>query len=432
MKPLPDLTADKPLKMRWVMVGLAFLATVLNYVHRLSFNYLSADGDLRKLIPDDAFGYIAAAFFIAYMISNAFSGLVIDRLGTRTGYALCMAVWTTAGLVHAFAITPLQFGICRFMLGIGEAGNWPAALKLTGEWFPQHERSTASGIFNSGSALGAIIVPPLIAVMSTNFGWQSTFIILAVFGYLWLVVFWFMYYTPKQTGKESHARTIPAMKLLKTRFVSMLLLAKIFIEPVWYFVTFWIGRYLVDVHHWDLKKIGWYAVIPFLIADFGNITGGYFTQFIIKKGVPVPKARKIALTISGIIMIVPLLLAPLVVTTPMSALIIFGLAGFGYTSYTANVLALPADVVPKTAAASAWGLSCIGNGIGGAIFQTASGITLKYVSAAYGYTIAYNVLFISFGVLAIVGVFILIFLIGPLVPDKSLHDYAETTPLLVV
>jgi len=343
-----------------------------------------------------------------------------------------MAVWTTAGLVHAFAITPLQFGICRFMLGIGEAGNWPAAIKLTSEWFPPHERSTASGIFNSGSALGAIIVPPLIAVMSTNFGWQSTFIILALFGYLWLALFWFVYYTPRQAVNEPEVRTIPAMKLLRTRFVSMLLLAKIFIEPVWYFVTFWIGRYLVDVHHWDLKKIGWYAIIPFLIADLGNITGGYFTQFIIKKGVSVPKARKIALGISGIIMIVPLLFAPLMVTTALSALIIFGLAGFGYTSYTANALALPADVVPKTAAASAWGLSCIGNGIGGAIFQTVSGITLKYVSAAYGYAIAYNVLFVGFGVLAFTGVIILIFLIGPLVPDKSLHDYVTANPLPAV
>jgi len=429
---LPNLTTGKPLKMRWTMVSLAFLATVLNYVHRLSFNYLSADGNLRKLIPDDAFGYIGAAFFVAYMISNAFSGLVIDRLGTKLGYALCMAVWTTAGLVHAFAGSPLQFAACRFMLGIGEAGNWPAAIKLTSEWFPPHERSTASGIFNSGSALGAIIVPPLIAVMSTNFGWQSTFIILALFGYLWLAVFWFVYYTPKQASNERKAGAIPTMKLLRTRFVSMLLLAKIFIEPVWYFVTFWIGRYLVDVHHWDLKKIGWYAVIPFLIADLGNITGGYFTQFIIKKGIPIPKARKIALGISGIIIIVPLLFAPLMVTTAMSALIIFGLAGFGYTSYTANALALPADVVPKTAAASVWGLSCIGNGIGGAIFQTASGITLKYVSAAYGYAIAYNVLFVGFGVLAVIGVFILIFLMGPLLPDKSLHEYVAANPLPVV
>ena len=411
-------------KMRWVMVGMAFLATMLNYVHRLSFNYLSADGALRKLIPDDAFGYIGTAFFVAYMLSNAFSGLVIDRLGTRLGYSLCMAFWTTAGLIHAFAITPLQFGICRFFLGIGEAGNWPAALKLTGEWFPPHQRSTASGIFNSGSALGAIIVPPLIAVMSTYYGWQSTFIILAVFGYIWLVVFWFLYYTPQHSIKESKARIIPPVKLLKNRFVSRLLLAKIFIEPVWYFVTFWIGRYLVDVHHWDLKKIGWYAMIPFIMADVGNIAGGYFTQYIIKKGVAIPKARRIALGLSGITMILPLLMAPFIVSTPMSALILFGLAGFGYTSYTANALALTADVVPKSAAASAWGLSCIGNGIGGAIFQSLSGITLKYVSVSYSYAIAYNVLFVGFGVMALIGLFVLLFFLGPFVQNKELHEYA--------
>ncbi|HET6539774.1 MAG TPA: MFS transporter, partial [Chryseolinea sp.] len=130
--------------------------------HRLSFNYLSADGPLRELIPDDAFGYLGTAFFIAYMVSNAFSGFVIDKLGTRLGYALCMGFWTMAGLIHAFAVTPLQFGICRFLLGIGETGNWPAAVRMTSEWFPPHERSTASGIFNSGAALGAIIVPPFV------------------------------------------------------------------------------------------------------------------------------------------------------------------------------------------------------------------------------------------------------------------------------
>jgi ACS family hexuronate transporter-like MFS transporter len=420
-----SLTEGKPLRMRWMMIGFAFFATVLNYVHRLSFNYLSADGELRKLIPDDAFGYIGTAFFIAYMLSNAFSGLLIDRLGTRIGYSLCMAFWTTAGLFHAFAITPLQFGVCRFLLGIGEAGNWPAALKLTGEWFPPHERSTASGIFNSGSAIGAIIVPPLVAVMTMRYGWQYTFIILALFGYLWLSVFWFTYYTPGQSATDSKARVIPAFKLLKNKFVSRLLLAKIFIEPVWYFVTFWIGRYLADVHHWELKQIGWFAMIPFIMADVGNIVGGYFTQFIIKKGMPIPKARRLALALSGMLMAMPLLLAPFIVTTPMSGLIVFGLSGFGYTSYTANALALTADVVPKSASASAWGLACIGNGIGGAIFQALSGITLKSFSASAGYVGAYNILFLGFGVLVVIGILILLFLSGPFVKNKELYEHAE-------
>jgi ACS family hexuronate transporter-like MFS transporter len=417
---------EKPLKLRWIMIMLAFLATVLNYIHRLSFNYLSADGELRKLIPDDAFGYIGTAFFIAYMLSNAFSGFVIDKLGTRIGYAVCMAFWTSAALVHAFAITPLQFGICRFFLGVGEAGNWPAAIKLTSEWFPPHERSTASGIFNSGSALGAILAPPLVAYFGVHYGWQYTFIFLGACGYVWLAIYWFVYYTPERSIKEAKARIIPPMKLFKTRFLRMFTLSKFFMDPIWYFVTFWIGRYLVDVHGWDMAKIGWYAMLPFIIADVGNLVGGYFTQFIIKQGVPIPKARRIAVGISGLIMCIPLILAPFIVTTPMSALIIFGMAGFGYTSYTANSLAFPADVVPKSATASVWGLACIGTGLGGAVFQALSGITLKTYSASYGYTFAYDILFMGFGIAGLIGLIIMLFFMGPLVKNEELHLYVET------
>ena len=416
----------QPLKMRWVMVGLAFLATVLNYVHRLSFNYLSADGALRELIPNDAFGYIGTAFFVAYMISNAFSGFVIDKLGTRIGYALCMAFWTTAGLFHAFAVTPLQFGVCRFFLGIGEAGNWPAAIKLTTEWFPPRERSTASGIFNSGSALGAIIVPPMVAYLGIEYGWQATFIILAAFGYLWLVIFWFTYYTPESSVKQAKARIIPPMKLLKTRFVLIFTLSKMFIDPVWYFVTFWIGRYLVDVYHWDLKQIGWYATIPFIVADIGNIVGGYFTQFIIRRGVPIPKARKLSVTIAVLTMGVSLLLGPFVITTPLTALLVFGTAGFGYTAFNANVLAYPADVFPKSAAASVWGLACVGTGLGGALFQSLSGITLTTYSGSLGYVTAYNMLFVGFGGMALIGLAIMMLFLGPLQKNEELHRYVET------
>jgi ACS family hexuronate transporter-like MFS transporter len=413
----------KPSKMRWVMISMAFLATVLNYVHRLSFNYLSADGALRKLIPDSAFGYIGTAFFIAYMISNSFSGFVIDRLGTRVGYALCMAFWTTAGLFHAFVITPVQFGIARFFLGIGEAGNWPAALKLTGEWFPPHERSTASGIFNSGSALGAIIVPPLVAYLGIKYGWQATFVVLAALGYLWLVIFWFIYYTPKQPVSEVKVKPLPAGKLLKTRFVQTFIISKFFLDPVWYFVTFWLGRYLVDVHHWNLKQIGWYATIPFIIADVGNIAGGYFTQFIIKKGMPIHKARKLSVCLSAAIMGVSLLAAPFVITTPMSALLIFGMAGFGYTSYTANSLACPADVVPKSSAASVWGIGCVGTGLGGALFQALSGITLTSFSSSTDHATGYNYLFFMYGGIAIIGLIVLWFFMGPITKDENLYAY---------
>jgi MFS transporter, ACS family, hexuronate transporter len=242
---------------------------------------------------------------------------------------------------------------------------------------------------------------------------------------LWLIAFWFTYYTPGKTAKGPRPRLIPPLKLLKTRFVFTFTLSKIFLDPVWYFVTFWIGRYLADVYHWNMKQIGWYAIIPFLIADVGNLIGGYFTQFIIRQGVPIPKARKLAVAISGGIMGLSLLLAPWVVTTPMSALIIFGISGFGFTAYNANSLAYPADVVPKTSAASVWGLACVGAGLGGALFQSLSGLTVKKISATAGYTTAYNYLFIGYGILALIGVFIILFLMGPLHKNQELHDYVE-------
>jgi ACS family hexuronate transporter-like MFS transporter len=338
---------------------------------------------------------------------------------------LCMAVWTTAGLFHAFVITPFQFGIVRFFLGIGEAGNWPAGLKLTSEWFPPSERSTASGIFNSGSALGVIIVPPLVAYLGTMYGWQATFIILAIFGYLWLVVFWFVYYTPKQAVKASKARLIPPIKLFKTRFVSMFALSKFFIDPVWYFVTFWIGRYLVDVHHLTLAQIGLYAIFPFVIADIGNLAGGYFTQFIIKRGMPIHKARKLSVCISAGIMAAPLLAAPFVITSTISALVVFGITGFGYTSYTANSLATPADVVPPSATASVWGLGCIGTGLGGALFNFLSGRILTTVTTTGNYTSGYNFLFFGYGILAIIGLLVVWLLMGPFTKNEGLFAWVE-------
>ena len=419
------LKKNRSPNIRWLMVGMAFLATVLNYVHRLSFSYLSATGDLRKLIPDDAFGYIGTAFFVAYMLSNAVSGFVIDKLGTRIGYSLCMAFWTTAGLIHAFVITPLQFGIVRFLLGVGEAGNWPAALKLVTEWFPPEERSTASGIFNSGSAIGAIVVPPLVAYLGVQYGWQATFIVLGVIGYLWLAAFWFIYYTPKHSIKESKARIIPPVKLIRTRFVSMLMLAKVLIDPVWYFITFWIGRYLADVYHWDLKKIGWFAMLPFIVADVGNLVGGYFTQFIIKRGVPIPKARKFSVAVFTIIMGGSLILGPFVINSPVSAIVVLSLAGFGYTAFLANTLAYPADVVPKSAVASVWGLASVGAGLGGALYQSLSGVTLKTLSATHGHEYGYNVLFIGYGISCLVGLSIILFLMGPLKKNEELHEYVD-------
>jgi MFS transporter, ACS family, hexuronate transporter len=419
---------NKLSRMRWVMISFAFVATVLNYLHRLSFNYLTAKGPLHDMIPDDAFGYIATAFFVAYMISNAFSGFLIDRLGTKIGYSLCMAFWTTAGLLHAVAMAPFQFGIFRFLLGLGEAGNWPAAIKLSGEWFPPEERSTATGIFNSGAAVGAIIAPPLIAFLGINFGWQATFVIIGALGYLWLAGFWFTYYTPQRAENAPKLKVIPPLKLIRSRFVWSLTLSKVFMDPIWYFITFWIGRYLADVHKWDLATIGWFATIPFIVADLGNILGGLFTQFIIRKGVPIPKARKISVGIFGSVMALSLISGPFVITSPATALAVLAIAGFGYAAYTANTMAFPGDVVPQNGTASVWGIASVGAGLGGAIFQSLSGIAVKKYSILHGYAFAYNAVFFGYGLLAIIGLVFVLFVMGPLEKDKNLAQYGAHVP----
>jgi len=412
-------------RMRWAMLSFALVATILNYVDRLAFNYLSAEGALRELIPDDTFGYIGTAFFVGYMVSNLVSGFVIDKLRVRLGYALCMAFWTTATVLQALATLPFHFGIFRTLLGVGEAGNWPAAIKLTSEWFPPEERSTAIGIFNSGAAIGAMIAPPLIVWLGSSYGWRSAFIIIGVLGYLWVALFWFTYYTPERSLKESRRRIIPPLALIKTRFVSAFTLSKVLMDPIWYFITFWIGRYLVDVHGWKLDKIGWFVIIPFVIADFGNILGGLFTQYIIKRGTPLPLARKISVGIFGTLMGFSLIGGPFIISSPATALIVLSFASFGYAAYTANSMAFPGDVVPQSATASVWGIASVGAGFGGMIFQSLSGIAVKNLSTTYNYSIAYNTVFVGYGISALIGLSIVLFLMGPLVKNQELQAYVE-------
>jgi len=419
-----DGARPTPSRLRWLMIGFAFSATVLNYVQRLSFTYLAAHPDLRTLFSDTAFGLLGTAFFVAYTLSNGLCGFAIDRLGTRVGYSLAMAVWTTAALLHALARTPLQFGALRFLLGVGEAGNWPAAVKLTAEWFPPHERSTASGIFNSGSALGSVIAPPLVAWLGLRFGWQVAFLVVGAMGYLWLMAFWLVYYTPGRPEERVETPPIPARRLLTHRFVVWFTASKFFMDSIWYFITFWIGRYLADVYGWDLGRIGLFAMVPFIVADLGNILGGLFTQGLIRAGLAIRKARKLAVSVFALTMAAALLSGPLVISGPRSALAVLSVAGFGWAAYTANTLAFPADVVPQRAVATVWGLASVGAGVGGAFFQHASGLSVAHLRTTLGVADAYHSVFVAYGLFALMGLTLVLFPMGPLTRDESLRQLA--------
>lgn len=417
------------IKRKWGMLAFAFTATVINYIDRLSFNYLSAEGPLREIISDEVFGYIGTTFFIAYTCSNLMSGWMIDRLKTKMGYLVSMAIWTTATALHAFARTPVQFGFARFFLGIGEAGNWPAAVKLIAEWFPPSQRSTASGIFNSGSAIGAIIAPLLIGWLIVHFDWSYIFLLLGGLGYIWMLLFWYYYRAPVTRNTAVREKNIPFRVLLKNRFVLAFTASKFFVDPVWYFITFWIGRYLVDVHQLDLAQMAWLAMIPFIMADAGNILGGLFTQYLISNaGFTVHRARKTAVLVFGSLLVASLVLAPVLIDSPMMAIVLLGIAAFANTAYIANSLAFPADVVPTNATASVWGIASVGAGLGGALFQALSGIGVAHLAVAFDYTTAYHAVFISYGLLAAIGFCIVLFLMGPLKRDPALLQW-ETKQL---
>jgi ACS family hexuronate transporter-like MFS transporter len=268
--------------------------------------------------------------------------------------------------------------------------------------------------------------PPLITWLAIKYGWQVTFVVIGVLGYLWLAGFWFTYYTPERSLKNSKGRIIPPLKLIKTRFVATFTLSKVFTDPVWYFITFWIARYLADVHGWGLDKIGLYAILPFVAADLGNILGGLFTQLIIKKGIAVPKARKISVGIFGSLMAFSLISGPFIISSPISALIILGISGFGYAAYLSNSMAFPADVVPQSGVASVYGLASVGAGLGGAIFQSLSGIVVKNVSTNYNYSIAYNAVFMGYGILALAGISIVLFFMGPLKKNMELQEHVDS------
>ncbi len=395
------------------MIGFAFLATTINYLDRQVLSVVAASPDFKAAVPltQTAYGYVGSAFMLAYTISNGLSGPFIDFVGTRLGYSCCMLWWSVAGMLHALARGPLALGCCRFLLGAGEAGNWPAGAKLVGEWFPSQERALASGIFNSGASIGAVISTPIIVSLVGRWGWQSAFLAMGVLGLLWLVGWGFLARAPMRLADQLRSR-VPARKLLSTRFVLFFTLSKVFMDPVWYFFVFWFPKFLAEVHHFSLKEIGLKGWIPYFTAALGNVGGGLLTSWLIRAGVTTPVARKVATSVFALLMLstIPAILTK---SAPL-AIGLVALTTFGYTGYTANTLAFPADVFPTQMVASTWGLASMGAGFGGMVFMALSGRLVEH----FGYT----PVFIGYGILPLLALGCVLFLIGPLCPDARFRE----------
>jgi ACS family hexuronate transporter-like MFS transporter len=335
---------------------------------------------------------------------------MIDRLGTRAGYALFVAWWSLCALLHAFARGALSLGVFRFLLGMGEAGNWPAAVKVVAEWFPVEERAFASGIFNSGSAVGAILAPPIIAVLLLRYGWRSAFVAVGCAGFLWLAAWLRLYRPPVRTSEQlAPSPGIPLQQLLRSRFVWSLTLSKIFIEPAWYFYIFWFPEYLYHGRHFDMASIGRYAWIPFLVAGLGSVGGGLIAKGLIQRGMGITAARKTAVTLTGLMMTMAI---PSVLVSGAALSIGFvSIAMAGYTASLATMMAMPADVFPPHAVASVYGLASMGSGFGGMVFMLLTG----WIVERFSYVPA----FVLFGSIPLVCSAILWTMMGPLEPESG-------------
>lgn len=364
---------------RWLMISFAFWATLINYLDRQTLSVAAPVLRERFHMSSVTYSNVVTAFLLAYTIMNGISGPLIDRLGTRLGYALCMAWWSAASILHVFARGAWSLGIFRFLLGAGEAGNWPAAIRIVAEWFPEQERALASGIFNSGSAAGSILAPPVVAWILLRFGWQYAFAATGVVGFVWLAIWWPAYRTPPMEIVPSKPEPVPGpLTLFRTKFVWSFTIAKIFLDPVWYFYIFWFPEYLKNARHFDMSAIGKYAWIPFLVAGSGNILGGLVSGWLVRRGWRVARARKTSITVFALLMIaaIPAVLAP----SAAGAIAWVSVAMTGYTGALASMLALPADVFPKNAVASVYGLASMGSGFGGMVFTLITGWVVQNYS----------------------------------------------------
>src|SRR5690349_11401863 len=238
-----DAALPGPSRLRWLMIALVFLATVVNYLDRQTLSIIAPVLMSRFHMTNTDYSRVVFAFMLAYTISNGLSGPMIDRLGTKLGYALFMVWGSAAAVLHAFSPGAVSLGVCRFLLGIGEAGSWPGGVKVVSEWFPAGERALASGLFNSGSAVGAVIAAPLVAWLVLRFGWQSAFIVVGATGFAWVALWVPVYRSHRTSAGSANTRPISPLRLLRTRWIWIFMLSKMLMDPVWYFYIFWFPQY---------------------------------------------------------------------------------------------------------------------------------------------------------------------------------------------
>ncbi|MGZ9899258.1 MFS transporter [Shewanella gaetbuli] len=422
--------------LRWWVIFLIALATVINYIDRSALSVLWPD-IVEDIFPDETalerkqiYANISIVFILSYAFGQAIFGKIFDWIGTRLGFVLSIGVWSLATAAHAFAQGMLSFSIFRAILGVAEAGNWPGAAKSNADWFPTKERALAQGIFNSGAAIGGIIAIPLIAYMTVFFSWQMVFVVIGLIGLLWLIPWVILVKAPPKyhpwitdeereyilTGQKTSASVTDndedeynptTGQLLSHKQSWGVIIASAAIDPIWWLFVFWIPIYLNEVYGMDVKSIGIYGWVPYVGAMLGAWFGGLLAQNRIKAGWDTNKTRKLTITLGCLIML-PALLAMANPGAPTVAVLIMAVILFGFQTAIGNVQTLPSDLFGKKAVGTLAGISGMAAKLG------ALGLTalVPYLTENGNYTPAF-VIGASLAVIAIIAVWGLIPKIEP-------------------
>ncbi len=377
---------------RWVVCALLFFATTINYIDRAVLGILAPV--LQNSIGWNQidYGYIVTAFTGAYAIGLLFVGRFIDKVGTKKGYSVSMIVWSVAAVAHAFARSVFGFGAARFALGLGESGNFPAAIKGTAEWFPKKERALATGLFNSGPNIGTIIALILVPWITLTWSWREAFIFTGLLGFISLTLWLVFYDIPERQKRVSReevayiqsdspeppAEKIPWVKLLKYRQTWAFVIGKFLTDPIWWFYLYWLPSFLNQRYHLDLAHLGFPLIVIYTMVTIGSIGGGWMSGAFIKRGWSINRGRKMVMLISAIL-IVPIVLASSV--TEWWAVLLIGLAAASHQSWSANLFTIVSDMFPKKAVGSVVGLGGMAGAIGGMLIATSAGFILQFTGS---------------------------------------------------
>ncbi len=408
---------------RWQIALLVCAAITVSYFDRqtlpVAVRHIANDIP----IPDEKYAHLGTFFLLTYGLMYIIGGKLIDVLGTRLGFLLIMLFWSMACASHGLATSFAMLAGSRLLLGIGEGGGFPAATKAVAEWFPVRERSTAMGIINAGTAVGGILAPPAIAAVLLHFRWPWVFYFSGAAGLLWTVWWARAYYPPARhprlsaaeraeleevtsTRMERNQPGIPWLNLLRYRQVWGLVIAKFLGDAVWYFISLWLPKYLMDTRGYDIKQVGYFAWIPWAAAGVGCLVIGSFSSLLVKRGLSLNKARKIAIGIS--VSVMPcLLLVPL--SSNFLVIVPFAIGYFGQQAWSTLLMTLPADIFPRRAVGAVAGLVGFGGAMGGIVFGELAGQMLKYGAG-------YAPIFALAGTLHIISFFVVLLFIRDVRP----------------